>query len=96
MALLIIDSLWKRDNAFNNKDKGICQLTFRLVVARPWLRNLRLGNVCEGNVSIRISNTGNTFIAERIASAYLCPYSDLWASCRMYLCEGTENSCLLL
>ena len=83
--LLIIDSLWKRDNAFNNKDKGICQLTFRLVVARPWLRNLRLGNVCEGNISIQIGNTGNTFIAERIANVYLCPYSDFWASCRIYI-----------
>ena len=47
--LLIIDGLWKRDNTFKNKDKGICQQTFRLVVARPWLRNLLLGNVF-GNV----------------------------------------------
>ena len=88
--LLIIDGLWKRDNAFKSKDKGICQLTFRLVVARFWLRNLRLGNVCEGNISIGIGNTGNTFIAERIANVYLCPYSDFWASCCMYICEGTE------
>ena len=88
--LLIIDGLWKRVGAFKNKEKGICQLTFRLVVARPWLCNLRLGNVCKGNVSIRIGNTGNMFVAERITNVCLCPYSDFWASCRIYIREGTE------
>ena len=47
--LLNIDGLWRRDKAFKNKDKRIYQLTFRLVAARPWLRNLLLGNVF-GNV----------------------------------------------
>ena len=50
--LLIIDGLWRRDKVFKNKDKGIYQLTFRLVVARPWLHNLLLGNVCGRNVSV--------------------------------------------
>ena len=88
--LLIIDGFWRRDKAFKNKDKGIYQLTFRFVVARPWLRNLLLGNVCKRNVSVRIGNTGNTFMVGRIARAYLCPYSDLWASCRVYLYRETE------
>ena len=83
--LLIIDSLWKRDKASKNKDKGIYQLTFRLVVTRPWLRNLLLGNVCKRNVSVRIGNTGNTFMAGRVIRAYLCPYSDFWASCRVFI-----------
>ena len=88
--LLIIDGLWKRVGAFKNKEKGICQLTFRLVVARPWLCNLRLGNACKGNVSIRIGNTGNTFVAEGVTNVCLCPYTDFWASCRIYIREGTE------
>ena len=88
--LLIIDGLWRRDKVFKNKDKGIYQLTFRLVVARPWLRNLLLGNVCGRNVSIRIGNTGNTFMAGKVIRAYLCLYSDFWASCRVYLCKDAE------
>ena len=88
--LLIIDGLWRRDKVSKNKDKGIYQLTFRLVVARPWLRNLLLGNVCERNVSVRIGNTGNTFMAGKVIRAYLCPCSDLWASCRVYLCKDAE------
>ena len=88
--LLIIDGLWRRDKVFKNKDKGIYQLTFRLVVARPWLRNLLLGNVCWRNVSIRVGSTGNTFVAGKVIRAYLCPYSDFWASCRVYLCKDTE------
>ena len=88
--LLIIDGLWRRDKVSKNKDKGIYQLTFRLVVARPWLRNLLLGNVCKRNVSVRIGNTGNTFMAGKVIRAYLCPCSDLWASCRVYLCKDAE------
>ena len=88
--LLIIDGLWRRDKVSKNKDKGIYQLAFRLVVARPWLRNLLLGNVCKRNVSVRIGNTGNTFMAGKVIRAYLCPCSDLWASCRVYLCKDAE------
>ena len=88
--LLIIDGLWRRDKVFKNKDKGIYQLTFRLVVARPWLRKLLLGNVCGRNVSVRIGNTGNTFMVGKVIRAYLCPYSDLWASCHVYLCKDAE------
>ena len=88
--LLIIDGLWRRNKVLRNKDKGIYQLTFRLVVVSPWLRNLLLGNVCGRNVSIRIGSTGNTFVAGKVSRAYLCPYSDLWASCHIYLCRDTE------
>ena len=88
--ILIIDGLWRRNKELRNKDNGICQLTFRLVIVSHWLRNLLLSNVCKENVSIRIGNTGNTFVAGKVSNAYLCPYSDLWASCPIYLCEDTE------
>ena len=85
---LIIYGLWRKYKVCRNKDKEIWKflntLTFRLVVARPWLRNLLLGNVSE-TFSIRIGNTGNTFLAGKDFIAYLCPYLDLWASCRIYL-----------
>ena len=85
---LIIYGLWRKYKVFRNKDKEIWKfintLTFRLVVARPWLRNLLLGNVSE-TFSIRIGNTGNTFLAGKDFIAYLCPYLDLWASCRIFL-----------
>ena len=85
---LIIYGLLRKYKVFRNKDKEIWKftntLTFRLVVARPWLRNLLLGNVSE-TFSIRIGNTGHTFLAGKDVIAYLCPYSDLWASCRIYL-----------
>ena len=85
---LIIYGLWRKYKVFRNKNKEIWKflntLTFRLVVARPWLRNLLLGNVLE-TFSIRVGSTGNTFLAGKDFRAYLCPYSDLWASCRIYL-----------
>ena len=87
--LLIIYGLWRRYKVFKKKDKEIYQLTFRLVVARPWLRNLLLGNVFVRNVSVWIGSTGNTFMAGKDVRAYLCLYSDFWASCRIYLYRGT-------
>ena len=84
---VIIYGLWRKYKVFRNKDKEIWKfintLAFRLVVARPWLRNLLLSNVLE-TFSIRIGSTGNTFLAGKDVIAYLCPYSDLWASCRIY------------
>ena len=59
--MLIIDGLWRRNKALSSKDKGICQLTFRLVIVSHWLRNLLFDNVCERNVCIRIGNTGDAF-----------------------------------
>ena len=88
--MLIIDGLWRRNKALSSKDKGICQLTFRLVIISHWLRNLLLGNVCERNVCIRTGNTGYAFVAGNVNSVYLCPYSDLWASCPIYLCRDME------
>ena len=85
---LIIHGLWRKYEVMRNKDneiwKFINTLTFRLVVARPWLRNLLLGNVLE-TFSVRIGNAGNTFLAGKDFIAYFCPYSDFWASCRIYL-----------
>ena len=85
---LIIYGLWRKYKVFRNKDKEIWKFintpTFRLVVARPWLRNLLLGNVSE-TFSIWIGNAGNTFLAGKDVIAHLCLYLDLWASCRIYL-----------
>ena len=88
--MIIIDGLWKRNKALSSKDKGICQLTFRLVIVSQWLRNLLFGNVCGRNVRIRIGNTGDAFVAGNVINVYLCPYSDLWASCHIYLCRDME------
>ena len=85
---LIIYALWRKYKLYRNKTKEIWKylntLTFRLVIAMPWLRNLLLGNVLE-TFSIRVGSTGETFLAGKYFRAYLCPYSDLWASCRQYL-----------
>ena len=88
--MIIIDGLWKRNEALSSKDKGICQLTFRLVIVSQWLRNLLFGNVCGRNVCIIIGNTGDAFVAGNVNNVYLCPYSDLWASCHIYLCRDME------
>ena len=89
---LIIYGLWRKYKVFRNKNKEIWKflntLTFRLVGAKPWLRNLLLGNVLE-TFSIQVGSTGNTFLAGKDFRACLCPYSDLWASCRIYLCIYT-------
>ena len=51
--LLIIDGLWRRDKVFKNKDKGIYQLTFWLIISLRH-NNLRdityelLSEVCKG------------------------------------------------
>ena len=86
---LIIYGLWRRYKVCKNKEKEIWKfintLTFRLVVARPWLRNLLLGNVFVETFRLRVGSTDNTFMAGKDLTAYLCPYSDLWASCRIYL-----------
>ena len=84
---LIMEGLWMGNNAINTVNKGFYQLTFRLVLARYRLRNLLHGNVCRTNVAIGIGNTGYAFVAEDVNNVYLCPYSDLWASCRIYLCK---------
>ena len=86
---LIIYGLWRKYKVCKNKDKEIWKflntLTFRLVVAMPWLRNLLLGNVFVETFSIRSGNVGKTFMAGKCFRAYLCLFSDLWASCRYYL-----------
>ena len=81
---LILEGLWIGNNAINTIDKRFYQLTFRLVLAKCWLRNLLHGNVCRTNVAIGIGNTGDVRDANNVC---LCPYSDLWASCHIYLCR---------
>ena len=88
--MLIIDGLWRRNKGLGNKGKGFCQPTFRLVLVSHWLRNLQLGNVCGRNVCIRIGNTGNEIMAGNVSNVYLCLYSDLLASCPVYLCRDME------
>ena len=81
---LILEGLWMGNNAINTIDKRFYKLTFRLVLAKYWLRNLLHGNVCRTNVAIGIGNTGD---ARDVNNVCLCPYSDLWASCHIYLCR---------
>ena len=81
---LILEGLWIGNNTINTIDKRFYQLTFRLVLAKYWLRNLLHGNVCRTNVAIGIGNTGD---ARDVNNVCLCPYSDLWASCHIYLCR---------
>ena len=87
---LIMEGLWMGNKAINMVNERFYQLTFRLVLARYRLRNLLHGNVCRTNVSIGIGNTGDAFVAGNVNNVYLCPYSDLWASCHIYLCKGVE------
>ena len=85
----IIYALWRKYKLFRNENKEIWKfvntLTFRLVIAMPWLRNLLLGNVFRETFNIRSGNVGKTFLAGKCFRACLCLYSDLWASCRYYL-----------
>ena len=61
-------------------NKRFHKLTFRLVLAKYWLRNLLNGNVCSTNVAIIIGNTDDARDGNNVC---LCLYSDLWASCHM-------------
>ena len=85
----IIYALWRKYKLFRNENKEIWKfvntLTFRLVIAMPWLRNLLLGNVFRETFSIRSGNVGKTFLAGKCFRAYLCLFLDLWASCHYYL-----------
>ena len=81
---LILGGLWMGNNAIITIDKRLYKLTFRLVLATCWLRNLLHGNVCSTNVAIGIGNTDDARDANNVC---LCPYSDLWASCHIYLCR---------
>ena len=81
---IILEGLWIGNNVIYTIDKRCYQLTFRLVLATCWLRNLLHGNVCSTNVAIGIGNTDDARDANNVC---LCPYSDLWASCHIYLCR---------
>ena len=63
---LILESLWIGNNAINTIDKRFYKLTFRLVLAKCWLRNLLHGNVCRTNVAIGIGNTGDARDANNV------------------------------
>ena len=54
---IILEGLWIGNNVINTIDKRCYQLTFRLVLAKYWLRNLLHGNVCSTNVAIGVGNT---------------------------------------
>ena len=81
---LILGGLWMGNKAIITIDKRFYKLTFKLVLAKYWLRNLLHGNVCSTNVAIGIGNTDDARDANNVC---LCPYSDLWASCHIYLCR---------
>ena len=84
---IILEGLWIGNNVINKINKRCYQLTFRLVLAKYWLRNLLHGNVCSTNVAIGIGNADD---ARDDNNVCLCLYSDLWASCHMYLCRDME------
>ena len=81
---LILGGLWMGNKAIITINKRFYKLTFRLVLAKHWLRNLLRGNVCSTNVAIGIGNTDDARGANNVC---LCLYSDLWASCHIYLCR---------
>ena len=87
---LIMEGLWMGNKVMSMTNERFYQLTFRLVLARYRLRNLLHGNVCRTDVSIGIGNTGDAFAAGNVNNVYLCYYSDLWASCHIYLCKDVE------
>ena len=79
---MILEGLWMGNNVIITINKRFYKLTFRLVLATCWLRNLLHGNVCSTNVAIGIGNADDVRDANNVC---LCPYSDLWASCHIYL-----------
>ena len=85
----IIYTIWRKNKLFRyGKEelwKLVNTLTFRLVIAMSWLRNLLLGNVYRETFSIRSGNVAKTFLAGKCFRAYLCLFADFWASCRCYL-----------
>ena len=81
---IILEGLWIGNNVIYTIDKRCYQLTFRLVLATCWLCNLLQGNVCSTNVAIGIDNADDARDANNVC---LCPHSDLWASCHIYLCR---------
>ena len=81
---IILEGLWIGNNVIYTIDKRLYKLTFRLVLAKCWLRNLLHGNVCSTNVTVGIGNIDD---ARKANNGCLCPYSDLWASCHIYFCR---------
>ena len=85
---VIIYSMWKENKPFRNGKEEMCKLRntwiFRLVIAVSGLRNLQLGNICE-TFGILSVNVEKKFLAGKCFRAYLCLFTDFWASCRCYL-----------
>ena len=79
---IMLEGLWIGNNVTNTVNKRFYELTFRLVLVKHWLRNLLRGNVCSTNVVIRIGNAIDVRDAKNVC---FCLYSDLWASCHVYL-----------
>ena len=79
---IILEGLWIGNNVINTIDKRFYGLTFRLVLVKHWLRNLLRGNVCSTNGVIRFGNADDVRDANNVC---LGLYSDLWASCHVYL-----------
>ena len=92
---VIMYPIWKENKQFKN-GKEILQksrntLTFRLVIAISWLRNLQLGNVCKETFILGSGNIAETFLAGKGLGTYLCLFTDFWASCLYYLSIYTGN-----
>ena len=86
---VIIYPIWKENKQFKNEKEELWKLgntlIFRLVIAMSWLRNLQLGDVCKETFSLLSVNVEKTFLAGKCFRAYLCLFTDFWASCHCYL-----------
>ena len=51
---MILEGFWMGNNVIITINKRFYKLTFRLVLAKHWLRNLLRGNVCSTNVAIGV------------------------------------------
>ena len=85
---VIMSYIWKENKPFRNGKEEICKLRnmwiFRFVIAMSGLRKLQLGNICE-TFSILSVKVEKTFLAGKCFRAYLCLFTDFWASCHYYL-----------
>ena len=93
---IILEGLWIGNNVINKIDKRCYQLTFRLVLATCWLRNLLHGNVCSTNVAIGIGNADDARDANNVCLCLIrtyglpaiCIYVGIWKFLDCYIKSG--------
>ena len=91
MLFLIIHGLFKQYEVIKGENKEIWRfmntLTFRLVAVKLGYVTYYSATFLE-TVVMWVGNTGTTFMKE---ISYRCPYTDFWASCRIYLYRCTVS-----